>query len=175
MHREKRGYSPSCSSILTRSTSIAESTFLKRGCYNVMHEKPGESTTQTMSTNHSWHPSQSDIMCHVYSRSNHLIGYEEVKVKQTMTSYIIHYGVSLFSQMAKKIISCETLSFVFTRKSENICVFPIFLAIGFIWGISEGENTPFSISLSFLANLFRQFLDTQLWYLWCSWLSVNRG
>ena len=173
MHREKRGYSPSCSSILARSTSIAESTFLKRGCYNVMHEKPGESTTQTMSTNHSWHPSQSDIMCHVYSRSNHLIGYEEVKVKQTMTSYIIHYGVSLFSQMAKKIISCETLSFVFTRKSENICVFPIFLAIGFIWGINEGENTPFSISL--IANLFRQFLDTQLWYLWCSWLSVNRG
>ena len=102
MHREKRGYSPSCSSILTRSTSIAESTFLKRGCYNVMHEKPGESTTQTMSTNHSWRPSQSDIMCHVYSRPNHLIGYEEVKVKQTMTSYIIHYGVSLFSQMAKK-------------------------------------------------------------------------
>ena len=49
-----------------------------------------------MSTNHSWRPSQSDIMCHMYSRPNHLIGYEAVKVKQTMTSNI-HYGVSLFS------------------------------------------------------------------------------
>ena len=77
--------------------NTAESTFLKRGCYNVIHKKPGESTTQTMYTNHSWRPSQSDIMCHVCSRPNHLIGYEAVKVKQTITSNITHYGVSLFS------------------------------------------------------------------------------
>ena len=54
-----------------------------------------------MSTNHSWRPSQSN-MCHVYSRPNYLIGYEAVKVKLTITSNITHYGVRLFSQMAKK-------------------------------------------------------------------------
>ena len=95
MHREKRGYSPNCSSILTTLTGIAESTFLKRGCYNVIHEKPGDSTSQTMSTNHSRRQSRY-TMCHVCSGPNHLIGCEAVKVKQTMTANIIHYGQVFF-------------------------------------------------------------------------------
>ena len=47
-------------------------------------------------------------------------------------------------------------SFVIMRKSENICVFPIFLAIGFIWGINGGETLLFPFTfLSLLIWIYQ--------------------
>ena len=93
--REERLFTQLFQHSYTTSTGIAESTFLKRGCYKVIHEKPGDSTSQTVSTNHSRRPSQYTI-CQVCSRPNHLIGCEAVKVRQTMTANIIHYGQVFF-------------------------------------------------------------------------------
>ena len=81
-----------------------------------------------------------------------------------LTSFIMDKSSSL---MAKNVKSWQMLLVVWTRKSENICVFPYFFAIGFILGINKGENSPFSLYLSSIANLFKKFPDTQLRYSAC--------
>ena len=95
-------------------------------------KKPKERTTRTRSTNHSLRPSQY-TMCHVYSRPS-----------QSET----------ISWTAKRIISCQVLSFFVKRKSENICVFPYNFSCYWIYLRNQWRwNTPISFYLSFLANL----------------------
>ena len=81
-----------------------------------------------------------------------------------LTSFIMDKSSSL---MARYVKSCQMLLVVWTRKSENICVFPYFFAIGFILGINKGENSPFFLYLSSIANLFKKFPDTQVGYSAC--------